>query len=182
MSTYLKNENAHGVRVGRTRIPPGGVAKVDGDEAKTYASYNGVEKASENDYNEYRQQDQVGGGSPSRDTHQRMKEYRHAHRAESVSAPLQVVVGDDDAPYGPATGTVTTKQLEAKKGTEEKRRFADHEQAEVPEGASEIEQRQAENTRAVEEVAQKLAQEQQAGGDGQEDENPQATQPQNQEQ
>lgn len=160
---YVKNTLDHGVRADGQRIPAGGVAKVDGDSA--LADYPGVESSSKKDYDAYRKQREVGGGSPSRDRHEALKGYRQAHRAESVAAPLQVVVGDDDAPYGPNTGTITTKQAVAKQGAEEKRRFADHEQAEVPEGASKIEQKQAANTRAVEEVAQRLADAEQAAGD-----------------
>lgn len=157
---YLKNTLGHGVRSGATRIPPGGVADVDGDAAKVLGSYAGVEKASKEEYDAAHAPDATGGGSPSRDAEQRMKAHRVAHRVEATAAPLQVVVGDDDAPYGPPSGVVTTKQTEAKKGAEEKRRFADHEHAEVPKGASKVEQKQAKATAAVEEVASKLAAEQ----------------------
>lgn len=152
---YVKNTNGHGIRGDGVRVPAGGVAKVDGDG--DLAGYAGVEKVTKKEYDAYRKQGQLGGGSHQRDRHEELKRLRQEHRMVSTAAPLQVVVGDDDAPYGPPTGTVTTKQTEAKKGPEEKRRFADHEQAEVPEGASEVEQRQAENVRAAEEVAQKLA-------------------------
>lgn len=160
---YVKNTNGHGVRDGAVRIPAGGVAKVDSGSA--IASYNGVESSSKKDYDAYQKQGSVGGGSPSRDRHENLKKLRHRHRMEAVAAPLQVVVGDDDAPHGPNTGVITTKQAVAKESAEAKRRFADHEQAEVPEGASEIEQRQAENTRVAEEVAQELAQREQKAGE-----------------
>lgn len=160
---YVKNTNGHGVRDGDVRVPPGGVAKVDGDSA--LASYNGVEKATKAEYDKYRESDAVGPGSPSHDRHEALKTLSQRHRAEAVAAPLQVVVGDDDAPHGPPTGVITTKQAVAKESAEAKRRFADHEQIEVPEGASDIEKQQAANTRAVEEVAQELAKREQAAAD-----------------
>jgi hypothetical protein len=66
---------------------------------------------------------------PSRRDRQRarLKDARHTVRAESVSEPLQRVVGDDEAPFGPPTGEVSTKVDEARKGVAERIAFADHE-------------------------------------------------------
>lgn len=66
---------------------------------------------------------------PSRRDRQRarIKDARHAVRAESVSEPLNRVVGDDEAPFGPPTGEVSTKVDEARKGVAERIAFADHE-------------------------------------------------------
>lgn len=160
---YVKNTNGHGVRADDVRIPAGGVAQVDSDSA--VVGYNGVETSSKKEYDAYRKQRELGGGSPSRDRHENLKELRQRHRMESVAAPLQVVVGDSDAPHGPNTGTITTKQAVAAESAEAKRHFADHEQAEVPEDASPVEKQQAENTRVAEEVAQELAKREQEAAD-----------------
>lgn len=47
----------------------------------------------------------------------------------TVAAPLQVVIGDDLAPYGPGSGTISTKQVEAAKnpGGADRVAFADNE-------------------------------------------------------
>lgn len=45
----------------------------------------------------------------------------------ATAAPLRVVVGDDQAPYGPPSGTVSTKGIEAAKDEAHRRQFADGE-------------------------------------------------------
>jgi hypothetical protein len=47
----------------------------------------------------------------------------------TVAAPLNVVVGDDEAPYGPPTGTITTKQAVMRDASSsvERKAFGDHE-------------------------------------------------------
>lgn len=74
----------------------------------------------------------------------------------AVSAPLQEVIGDDDAPYGPPTGTITTKQAVAQEGPVEKERFADHERLpdDLGENASPVEREQAAAKQRAEEVLQ----------------------------
>jgi hypothetical protein len=159
---YFRNDNAHGVRVGNSRIAPGTVALVPDEDADLYATYEGVEKVSDSAgkkaVDEQRGAGAVSPESPSAEIQAGLADLRVAHRAAAVSAPLQVVRGDDDAPLGPPSGVITTKQAVAKDGSEaERRAFADHEYDEVPEGASPIEKAQAANTAAVEEVAQDLA-------------------------
>jgi hypothetical protein len=163
---YFRNENPHGVRVGNSRIPANSVGYVSDEDAKSYANYNGVSKVSDSEGKkavEEQRDSKMTDVSPGTELNSRMAEARVASRSYGVTGPLQVVIGDDDAPYGPPSGVVTTKQLEAQKGPEEKRRFADHEHIEVPEGASQVEKDQAENTRVVEEVARELAERQSSG-------------------
>jgi len=47
----------------------------------------------------------------------------------TTSAPLNVVVGDNEAPYGPPSGTITTKQAVMRDASSsvERRAFGDHE-------------------------------------------------------
>jgi hypothetical protein len=47
----------------------------------------------------------------------------------SVSAPLNRVIGDNEAPFGPPTGTITTKQavMRAAENSNERNAFGDHE-------------------------------------------------------
>lgn len=49
--------------------------------------------------------------------------------AATVAAPLNVVVGDNEAPYGPPTGTITTKQavMRDADNSVERKAFGDHE-------------------------------------------------------
>lgn len=169
---YFRNNNAHGVRAGGSRIGPGQVVEVSDEDAKAYSSYDDVEKVSAQEgkdaAKERRDADNPSQDSPSKDLNEVVAKARTAARSQGIVAPLQVVVGDDDAPYGPPTGVVTTKQTEAEKGPEEKRRFADHEHVDVPEKASPIEQQQAENVREFEDLAQELAERQSGGGESDE--------------
>lgn len=158
---YVRNDNQHGVRTGNSRVAANSVGYVSDEDLKVYETYEGVEKLSDAKGKEAVEEQRAGGltpESPSHDLHEELAELRVAHRMAAVAAPLQVVRGDDDAPLGPPSGVITTKQAVAKGGSEaERRAFADHEYDEVPEGASPVEQVQAEATNAAEEVAQGLA-------------------------
>jgi len=162
MGSYVKNELHHRVVVGDATVPGDSVAWVEDDEAvKTLTSYEGVTKLNQSDGKAAVDAQSAGPSeeSPGEDEHRRLAELAVEHRTSATSAPLQLVVGDDDAPLGPPQGTVTTKQMAAAEGPTEKSAFADHEHMpeDLGEQASDVEQRQAERTAAVEEVAARLA-------------------------
>lgn len=171
---YLRNDNSHGVRADGVRIPPGAVGRVDSDSSLVGA--NGVEKVQKSDYDDYqdsrpRRGDDTGVATTSEKL---LREARLAGRL-AVSAPLQKVVGDDQAPLGPPTGTVTTKQTAAGESDEARKAFAPNEAApgsevEVGEGgfsgrlpSQEVHNRQAAATEQVEEVTQALIDEERSG-------------------
>lgn len=126
---YLKNTLNHGIDpTGSRRIAPGEVFEVSDDEKKVYSSLDGVESASKSDYTDH-SDSLVGPNSdstPGIDRNLALAEGFAALGGE-ISADLQVVVGDDQAPYGPPTGVRSTKVAEAEKGVAERIAFADHE-------------------------------------------------------
>lgn len=91
----------------------------------------------------------------------------------SVAANLNKVVGDNEAPYGPPTGTITTKQavMRGASNSAERRAFGDHEWA--PEDkdnlgdstSSAVQKTQAEESGQVEQITDELVGSQQQGGD-----------------
>jgi hypothetical protein len=111
---YFKNTLSHAVRAGETRdtrIPAGGVVQVSDDDAQKYEGVNGVESASEQDYNSYREQSVVTADKTGDMVLQEEYNSTVGEAARNlVAAPLQVVVGDNEAPLGPPTGTRTTKR------------------------------------------------------------------------
>jgi hypothetical protein len=84
----------------------------------------------------------------------------------SVSAPLNRVIGDNEAPYGPPTGTITTKQavMREASNSNERNAFGDHEW--LPEDAEErnladstsgkIQAAQAEQSGKLEKVTEEI--------------------------
>ena len=93
----------------------------------------------------------------------------------SVAAPLNKVVGDNEAPYGPPTGTITTKQAVMRDASSsvERKAFGDHEW--LPEDkearnldastSGKVQAAQAEESGALEEVTDELIGAQAEGGD-----------------
>ena len=163
----MKNTNPHYIYVDAgngtsKRVAPGQVVSVDGDVEKNLKATSGVESASESDYKEY-VDSRSGHSSEETDEMRRNREFGEL-RAQAdqiaVAAPLQVVVGDDDAPYGPPSGTITTKEAIVKGDTDPqtRERFADHEkfEGELGENASEVEKVQAERKSAVNAKAEEL--------------------------
>lgn len=143
------------------RVPPNSVRSLP-DDAEI-GGISGLEEVGESEW-EDRQNKLSSERTPHHDRDDARAKARAYADSVATVVPLQQVVGDDDAPYGPPTGTITTKQTEAAKSSVEKERFADHEQLEVPEGASPVEQHQAERLQEVE----KIAQEELSSGDGEE--------------
>ena len=129
----VKNTHDHGVRQGGYRMQAGEVREVSGEEADALTGINGVEEASDEDRDEY----QASKGQAPSDGSGRMRlnqehyaEVRRQGKMLTVVIPLQEVIGDDSAPFGPPTGTITTKQAiqrEADRESETRRRFGGHE-------------------------------------------------------
>ncbi len=146
----LVNKNAHGVRANGARLMAGQVRDVDGEEADALKGIPGVETASADDEKAW--DAKRGGGATSEGAgltagiEGAVRQRRHDSRRESVAVPNNVVVGDDEAPIGPPTGTITTKQAVSKEGPIEKQAFADHEAEpgdEELEGTGEVHSQQA---------------------------------------
>lgn len=197
MSPSFINENSHPVRVTRpselaggaselVRIVPGQIIEADGAFADALEGTRGVNKASSEDENTYeaeleRRQNEHAGPAPGLDAKLAIGPARIAVRA-AVAAPLRRVVGDDAAPHGPASGTVTTKAEAARVDNVEREAFAQHER--LPEetipgvdlealpaalGAfdhtsSQVETAQAINAELAEEAAQEYIEGQGSGG------------------
>ena len=167
----LVNHNDHAVRVrdenGRpVRLRSGQVLEADGATADALSGIEGVESANKADEDAYADSQASGVEGDPQESDTAIEIYavtRSLGKKLLVALPLQRVVGDDAAPYGPPTGTVTTKQALAAESDENRRRFADHER--LPEDAdneglqaqSTVESDQAEAVVALEEAAQQLA-------------------------
>ena len=134
----LVNRNDHAVRArdenGRShRLRPGQVVDADGAQADALKGVSGVESASSSDedaYNETLAQgssDEVGEGQTAMELYAKA---RLDGKILTVVLPLQEVIGDNAAPFGPPTGTITTKQAiaaEADPDSLTSKAFGDHE-------------------------------------------------------
>lgn len=111
------------------RIRAGRAKSVDGVAADQLAGYNGVREVSGDEAEQLLAGRQGASGDLTTESElgTRAAQARAAATHAVVSAPLQVVVGDDSAPLAPPSGTVTTKQVMASKGQVERQAFADHE-------------------------------------------------------
>lgn len=157
---YYKNENDQALRVddgtGRlARVPSGSIVSVDGDLEKNLKGLDGVSKSSKEDYDA--QQDVINPESKDIARHEAVSAARTDIALNTVAVPLNEVVGDDDAPYGPPSGTITTKQAAARQSPEDRRAFADHEA--LPEDAdnkkkSAVHRSQAKRRAKVEEATE----------------------------
>jgi len=162
MAPDLVNTLDHPVRVtdenGQTvRVVPGQVITADGATADRLTAIEGVETATDEHRDAY-----AASRAPVSDVasaklgaEQHVSDLRAASRMASTAVPLNQVIGDDDAPLGPPSGTITTKQAVARSGPEQKAAYADHER--LPEEAeneklSEVERAQAEAKGLVEEI------------------------------
>lgn len=137
----LVNRNAHGVRTTdsdgkRYRLRPGQVIEVDGAGADALNGVNGVDSANGDDEKAWDERRGVSTGNPSDGgglsaaVEGANTSRRAAARREAIAAPLNVVVGDDEAPKGPPTGTITTKQAAAREDADSpggRGGFAQHE-------------------------------------------------------
>ena len=160
------NKLPHGVRVkdengDEHRLRAGQVKSVEGDAADRLLAVEGVEQASSEDKESWdteyarmsgRVTDAPTIGASLEDS---INNARRHVRIASVAMPLNTVIGDDDAPLGPPSGTITTKQAVARQSLVDRGAFSDHEH--LPEDAesgklSEVEQAQAEARAALEEL------------------------------
>jgi hypothetical protein len=112
----FQNTNSHAVRTEdndgrRRRVRTGEVLSADGAFADRLKAINGVETASKADLETYQKSRQAdtGGQDARAPLAAKLGEVRAA-AAALLTALDQVVVGDDQAPFGPPTGTITTKQ------------------------------------------------------------------------
>jgi hypothetical protein len=156
---YYKNDSEQALRVddgtGRLRrVPVGSVVSVDGDFEKNLKDLDGVSKSSKKDYEA--QQDSLNPESKDIARHEVISGQRTDIALQTVAVPLNEVVGDDDAPYGPPSGTITTKQAAARQSPEDRRAFADNEA--LPEDAkgkkSAVHRKQAARRAKVEELTE----------------------------
>jgi uncharacterized protein YifE (UPF0438 family) len=158
----LVNRNAHGVRAGGQRLRAGQVKDVSGDAADALSSINGVETANSDDEKAWESYLNVKRGNPSgtdsgkASLDAQVAEVRRAGRLAGVALPLNQVVGDDDAPLGPPSGTITTKQAVKRDGTEQEQRAFGQRERQPEEADNEklspVERKQAEAKAALEEV------------------------------
>jgi hypothetical protein len=108
------NRNAHTIRVREkdgqplTRVVPGQVVEASGAFADALKGTNGVETASDADQKTWEAQStpEEYGETPELLQHQPIAPLLNEARKRNVSDPLQVVIGDDEAPLGPPTGEV----------------------------------------------------------------------------
>ncbi len=118
----LVNNNAHPIRPvgpdGSTlaRILPGQVVDASGAYADRLSACAGVGTASKDDVDRWdrsldaqRTRGAMPGDGSRLSAKMALGPAREAVRHATVVAPLQRVVGDDSAPQGPPSGTVTTK-------------------------------------------------------------------------
>ena len=111
------NSNPHAIRVRdengvEKRVLPGQVVDASGAYADNLKGTGGVETANAEQRKAYedRQTGDVTGGPARRLAAKRsLGPMRIAIRHATIAAPLRRVIGDDQAPYGPETGVVTTK-------------------------------------------------------------------------
>lgn len=158
--SYYKNEGDQALRVddgtGRLRrVPAGRVVQAEGDFAENLSKAGAV-SASEDDFRG--QFNQPSDYDRDRDRMNAVTDAA-AYANLLVHAPLNEVIGDDDAPYGPPTGTITTKHAvkDAAQSSVEKDRFGQHEWTEKEaEGRdlSPVQQAQADKGALVDKVAQ----------------------------
>lgn len=173
------NRNSHRVSSGGYKLSAGQVKEVSGEEADALTGISGVEEASQDEQDAYagRSARSQGMGQLGAVT-KLAAEAKIAHRTLLVSIPLQTVIGDDAAPHGPNTGTITTKQALAKEDPELRRHFAPNERLageEDNENLNDVERQQAANLTTLEELQAEVEQQQQ--DEGYDEEQPAEEQP-----
>lgn len=178
MSPVIRNDNSHAVYPGGKRdlrLEAGEVSVREGDEADALLALDGVNELGGDEgqsaLDAYRAErgPVTTGESGAAKLEREVAEVRNAATLVGTSAPLQRVIGDDQAPLGPPTGTISTKAVEAAKSDAQRAAFGDHEalpgekvttpQVPSPAGGptgDEVHDRQVETTEAVDEVAQGL--------------------------
>lgn len=171
---YFKNDNDHHIRVddgngNLRRIAPGSVLQATGQFADNLKETSGISNASGEDREKFVESLRGPSADPTPGTelNEGLAATRTAARVSAVAVPLARVVGDDNAPAGPPSGTITSKQTAASKG--EKEAFAPKER--LPEDAGNeklqpVQRQQAKNAKAVAEQAAEVYPDAEAPADG----------------
>ena len=130
------NDNSHPIRVRdndkvERRLIPGQVVQADGAFADRLTATAGVRTAESSDEKAWddagaKRRGELSGPAHRLRAKMALGPMRTAVRA-LVAAPLRRVIGDDAAPHGPGTGTVTTKAEVAAKSPEDRQHFAPNE-------------------------------------------------------
>lgn len=128
----LQNDNTHRVYVDRgdgqmVKIGAGRAKNVEGKAADALKALSGVRVLTGDEAKAALEREASPSTGDGLDIGQAVAEGIAEINHLAVSAPLRVVVGDDQAPYGPPSGTVSTKGAEAAKSPEAARQFADGE-------------------------------------------------------
>lgn len=147
------NENEHPIRVAvdptgaqLPRILPGQIVQASGGYADNLGSTPGVREASAEEYESYLAElgdpNTADLGASRTRPRQLVAQARTAIGYATVVGPLQRVVGDDQAPFGPPSGTITTRQAVAREANEAgdqrtRMAFADHDALDPVEGLTE---------------------------------------------
>lgn len=136
MSPSYVNDKKHPVRVkdetgALQRVLPGQVVDADGKYADNLAAA-GLASASDDDARSWeneraRRAGDVTDGQATRLASKLLLSPIRLAARMAVAAPLRRVVGDDAAPFGPPSGTITTKAEAASKNEREREAFADFE-------------------------------------------------------
>lgn len=191
----LVNNNAHAVRVSDgnslQRVLPGQVVEASGDFADNLKNTPGIDTAKQGDERSWEAAQAAAAGNPSSDRPLSDLEQVSARAREAAGLGLaalnQRVIGDDLAPLGPPTGTITTKQAVARIDDRHREAFADHEalpgeevegagvadpvtQGATPATAAEVHNAQAAANERVNEVAEEAFGDDADGDSGQGDE------------
>jgi hypothetical protein len=144
------NTNPHRVSAdydgGSVRLSAGEVREVDGAAADALKSVPGVETATAANAKSWEAElaarsGPTGEGAARLEHKASIGGQRNELRQSLIAGPLQVVIGDDQAPVGPPTGTVTTRQAVAREGDVERQAFADHDALEPIEGVDALDAR-----------------------------------------
>ena len=172
MPEYV-NTNQHSVVVRdedgqRKRYPPGRFESDDSSIEGTPGVVSGSSQEAQ-DYDKlHPESEETEGSSLTDQVAAGLGEARSAAR-RFLAVSNQVIVGDDEAPFGPETGTVTTKQAHIEgvpAGDPERQAFADHEAfpSELEgKAVTDVAAQQAVDTQKVNELAAELVVEAQEG-------------------
>jgi hypothetical protein len=164
MTSYLYNETDGPIRVddgkgNLRRFPPGQPIAVDGDLESNASGVEGLRSASDDEVKQAQSGVEAGSRDVTRDN--ALADLSAYARTVTVAVPLNEVIGDDEAPYGPPSGTITTKQAVARQAanSSERQRFGQHEW--LPEDADErelgpVQEAQAQATGRVERMTDQV--------------------------
>lgn len=165
MTTHVYNETDGPIRVddGRgnlRRFPPGSVVPVSGDLESNALEAEGLRTATDEEVEKSQGGDmQPGSRDVTRDN--ALADLSAYARTVTVAVPLNEVIGDDEAPFGPPSGTITTKQTAAREAASSTERMAFGGLEWLPEDAEKrelgpVQEAQAQATGRVEAMTEKV--------------------------